>query len=89
MAINLNIYSININIVFNYRIGVLSGEKLVTSIILISYFVGNWSQLSYRYHIGWEIGHNYRIGIISGGKLVTIIVSVSYWMEHWSEGKFL
>ena len=39
----------------NYRIGIVLGGKLVPIIVSVSYRVGNWSQVSYRYHIGLKI----------------------------------
>ena len=37
----------------------------MTSNVSLSYQVESWSQVSYRYHIGWKIGLKYRICIIS------------------------
>ena len=33
----------------NYHIGIISGGKLVSSIVSVSYWVENWSEVSYRY----------------------------------------
>ena len=68
----------NINIVLDYRIGILLGRKLVPFIVSVPYRVGSWSQVSYRYHIGWKTGLMYRIGIVSDWYIEMKLLLVSY-----------